>query len=86
MYIRQGQGVGALRKAFGGRSHKKGNVMPEHHADGAGGIIRHTLHQLESLGLVEKIPGAKGRRVTPEGQRQMDLVAARVNVKKFVYL
>ena len=41
---------------------------------------------LKRLGLVEKLPGGKGRRITPEGQRQMDLVAARVDVQKFHYI
>lgn len=85
VYVRQGLGVGAFRKIFGGRSHPGGKVAPEHAAKAAGGVIRHTLHQLEALGLVEKVAGGKGRRVTPEGQRQMDLVAARVTVTKFSY-
>ncbi len=59
----------------------------EHFAKAAGGVIRHALHNLESLGLVEKNPGAKGgRRITAEGQRQMDLVAGSVTVARFHYL
>lgn len=85
VYIRQGVGVGALRRAFGGRN-AKSSTCTEHHAKAAGGVIRHALHTLESLGLVEKLPGGKGRRITPEGQRQMDLVAARVDVQKFHYI
>lgn len=86
VYLRQGLGVGAMRRMFGSRSNKKGKVTPEHHARAAGGVIRHALHALESLGLVEKIAGGKGRRITSEGQRQMDLVAARVEVQKFHYV
>lgn len=86
VYLRQGLGVGALRRSFGGRSNKKGSAMPEHHAKASGGVIRHALHTLESLGLVEKLPGGKGRRITPEGQRQLDLVAARVEVPRFHYI
>ena len=86
VYLRQGLGVGALRRAFGSASNKKGRVTPEHHARAAGGVIRHALHSLEALGLVETISGGKGRRITSEGQRQMDLVAARVEVPKFHYV
>lgn len=32
VYINQGMGVGAFRRAFGGRSNAKGRVTPEHHA------------------------------------------------------
>lgn len=85
VYNRQGLGVGALRRAFGGRTGKN-TTCTSHHAKAAGGVIRHALHTLENLGLVEKLPGGKGRRITPEGQRQMDLVAARVEVKKFNYI
>jgi small subunit ribosomal protein S19e len=87
VYMRQGLGVGAFRRIFGGKSNKRGHVTPEHFAKAAGGIVRNVLQQLEALGLVEKSAGAKGgRRITPEGQRQMDLVAARVQVQRFHYL
>lgn len=72
VYIQQGMGVGAMRRAFGGRSNAKGSACPEHHAKAAGGVIRHALQQLEAMGLVEKNPATRGgRRITPEGQRQV---------------
>lgn len=72
VYINQGMGVGAFRRAFGGRTNAAGGVNPEHHAKAAGGVIRHALQQLEAMGLVEKNPAARGgRRITPEGQRQV---------------
>ncbi|KAG7667790.1 hypothetical protein Ndes2526B_g01812 [Nannochloris sp. 'desiccata'] len=86
VYLRQGLGVGAMRRMFGGSTNKKGSVTPEHHAKASGGVIRHALHTLESLGLVEVQTTGKGRRITSEGQRQMDLVAARVEVPKFHYV
>jgi small subunit ribosomal protein S19e len=36
------------------------------------------LKQLESVGVVEK--AAKGRRITPSGQRDLDRIAGRVKV------
>ncbi|KAL6772205.1 RPS19 [Auxenochlorella protothecoides x Auxenochlorella symbiontica] len=87
VYIRQGLGVGAFRRIFGGRSNAKGSVAPEHFAKAAGGVVRHALQQLEALGLVEKTNTEKGgRKITPEGQRQMDLVAASVKLTPFALL
>ena len=82
VYTKSGVGVGHLRRAFGGRNGKN-STCTEHHARAAGGVIRHAMHTLEDLGIIEKIPGGKGRRITPEGQRQMDLVAARVEGTRF---
>lgn len=87
MYCRQNIGVGAFRKLFGGRSHPKGKVAPEHFAKAAGGVIRHALQQLEALDLVAKSSNPKGgRRVTPQGQREMDLVASGIKVEPFALL
>ena len=77
--MRQGIGVGAFRKHYGGRNKRKGAV-PEHFAKASGGLIRHILIQLESEGLVEKYEGKKGgRKITGQGQRDLDLIAGRIN-------
>ena len=44
--MRQGMGIGAFRKHYGGRNKRKGAV-PEHFAKASGGLIRHMLLQLE---------------------------------------
>lgn len=74
----QGLGVGALRRSYGGRDKSRG-VAPERHALAAGGLVRHILQQLESIGIVEKSADGKkkGRRITPQGQRDLDLIAGR---------
>ncbi len=46
VYMRQGMGIGAFRKHYGGRNKRKGAV-PEHFAKASGGLIRHMLIQLE---------------------------------------
>ena len=79
MYLIQGLGVGHFRRVFGGRSNPKGSVAPEHFAKASGGVIRHTMKQLESLGLLEKVENTKGRR-------QMDLVARSIQVTPFNFL
>ena len=78
--MRQDLGVGALRRQYGGSNKRKGTV-PEHFAKAAGGVIRHILQTLETVGLVEKSTTTKGgRRITPQGQRDLDLIAGRVGV------
>ena len=78
VYLRQGVGVGAFRKQYGGRNKRKGAV-PEHFAKASGGLIRHILIQLETEGLVEKYEGKKGgRKITSTGQRDLDLIAGRI--------
>lgn len=80
--MRQGIGVGAFRKHYGGRNKRKGAV-PEHFARASGGLIRHILIQLESEGLIEKYEGKKGgRKITGQGQRDLDLIAGRINTKE----
>merc|ERR1712039_466910 len=80
VYLRKDLGVGALRKQFGGRNKRKSTV-PEHFAKASGGILRHILLQLEELQLVEKSTTLKGgRRITPQGQRDLDLIAGRIEL------
>ena len=70
--------MGAFRKQYGGRNKRRG-VAPEHFAKASGGLIRHILIQLESEGLVEKYEGKKGgRKITSTGQRDLDLIAGRI--------
>nr|QKY15259.1 40S ribosomal protein S19 (RPS19) [Polytomella parva]CBU30416.1 40S ribosomal protein S19 [Polytomella sp. Pringsheim 198.80] len=75
LYFRQGMGVGLFRTVYGG-NYKRRGVIPEKHSKAAGGLVRHILHQLEEVGLVEKAD--KGRRVTDNGQRDMDQIAGRI--------
>merc|ERR1711966_553797 len=78
VYLRQGLGVGALRKQFGDRNTNRG-THPEKHALAAGGVIRHILIQFEANNLMEKTTTMKGgRKLTPSGQRDLDLIAGRI--------
>ncbi len=54
IYLRQGIGVGAFRKIYGGR--KSNGVRPSHFAKSSGSIARDCLKQLERLDIVEKDP------------------------------
>ncbi|KAG2484618.1 hypothetical protein HYH03_016572 [Edaphochlamys debaryana] len=78
LYMRTGMGVGLFRIQYGGRVKCRGS-KPEHYAKASGGLVRHIMKQLEECGLVEKAP-EKGRRLTANGQRDMDQIAGRISV------
>eukprot|EP00386_Alphamonas_edax_P009437 GDKI01031049.1.p2 GENE.GDKI01031049.1~~GDKI01031049.1.p2 ORF type:complete len:162 (-),score=65.82 GDKI01031049.1:132-617(-) len=72
IYIRPGVGVGGFKKCYG---QKKGHgVTPGHFSTASGKVIRFCLQQLEKMGLVE-VDAKGGRRITKEGQRELDTIA-----------
>ena len=76
VYLRGGVGVGAFKKIFGGRQMR--GTIREKFSTGSGSIARHILKQLEALKIVEKVPNGKGRRITPQGQRDLDSIAGQI--------
>merc|ERR1712060_345109 len=62
------------------RKHR--GTIKEKFCKGSGSIARHILKQLESLKIVEKVPSSKGRRITPQGQRDLDSIAGQLELKK----
>ena len=76
VYLRSGIGVGAFKRIFGGR--KMRGTRPEKFMTGSGSICRHILKELESLKIIEKVPNSKGRRITPQGQRDLDSIAGQI--------
>lgn len=79
IYLRGGVGIGYYRHVYGGAYSSKG-VLQSHHVQASGAIIRHVVKQLEAIGVVEKDPKG-GRRITQEGQRDIDRIAGRVALK-----
>lgn len=73
LYIRPGAGVGTLKCMYGGRKNR--GTRPSHHADASGSVSRKVVQALEKLKLVEKTTEG-GRRISREGQRDLDHVAA----------
>ena len=72
-----------FQKLYGGKH--KCTVKAGHFRKAAGGLIRHILQQLEKTGFVEKSTDLKGgRKLTPSGQRDMDLVAGSVRFESFM--
>jgi len=76
IYLRQGTGVGSLKKRFGG-SYRRG-ARPEHHRDAAGGIIRNICISLDELKITE-FCSKGGRKISRIGQQALDLVAGQVS-------
>ncbi len=77
VYVRGGS-VGGLAKAFGG-ANRKGS-RPNRYSTASTGIIRNALQQLEAAGLVAKSENG-GRRVTAAGQKEMDTVAGKIEIR-----
>eukprot|EP01136_Pigoraptor_vietnamica_P035047 Opistho-1_new@99775 len=75
LYLSQGLGVGALRRAYGGR--KNNGTRPSHFCVGSGAVARRCLHELEKIKVVEKANDG-GRKVSQEGRRDLDRIAGQV--------
>jgi small subunit ribosomal protein S19e len=72
LYVRPGVGVGAFNEIHGGNMNR--GTKPSHHRTGSGSINRKALQALEKLKLVEKAANG-GRKITVEGQRDLDRIA-----------
>jgi len=75
VYLRQGTGVGAFRKIYGGR--KNNGTAPSHFALSSGSVARHALKQLEQLKVIEKHTKG-GRVITHTGRRDLDRIAGQI--------
>jgi len=72
VYIRGGSGVGGFSKVYGGQ-YRRG-TQTNTRTTGSRKIIRYVLIQLEEMGLIEQDENG-GRKITKEGQRELDTVA-----------
>jgi small subunit ribosomal protein S19e len=77
VYLRTGHGVGvgALKVYYGNRKNR-GN-RPSHHVDGSGSVARNVLKGLEKIKVVEKDEKG-GRRISQQGQRELDRISTEV--------
>ena len=75
MYIRSGSGVGGFAKVYG-TVNRRGTQTNSWHT-GSRKIIRYCLIQLQNMDLIEEDENG-GRRITKEGQRELDTVANQV--------
>jgi small subunit ribosomal protein S19e len=75
IYLRKDVGIGALTRLHGGRN-RRGN-RPSHHADGSSGVQRKVCQALEKIGVLE-LSDNGGRRISQDGQRDLDRIATAV--------
>merc|ERR1712080_411183 len=75
IYVRSPVGVTTVCKIYGVR--RNNGSAPSHWRAGSGSIGRKALQALEQLKLVEKDPNG-GRRLTSQGRRDLDRIAAQV--------
>merc|ERR1712227_722181 len=75
IYIRSPVGVSTVCKIYGVR--RNNGSAPSHWSAGSGTIARKALQTLEQLKMVEKDPNG-GRRLSSQGRRDMDRIAAQM--------
>ncbi|EIW81355.1 ribosomal protein S19 [Coniophora puteana RWD-64-598 SS2] len=75
IYLRKDVGIGALTKLHGGRN-RRGN-RPSHHAPCSSSVQRRICQSLEKIGVLEQTDNG-GRRISQDGQRDLDRIATAV--------
>lgn len=75
IYLRRDVGIGKLAKLHGGRN-RRGN-RPSHHADASASVQRKICQSLEKIGVLEQTDNG-GRRISQDGQRDLDRIATAV--------
>ena len=75
IYLRKDVGIGALTKLHGGAK-RRGN-RPSHHADSSASVQRKICQSLEKIGVLEQTENG-GRRISQDGQRDLDRIATAV--------
>lgn len=75
IYLRKDVGIGKLVKLHGGRN-RRGN-RPSHHAHASASVQRKICQSLEKIGVLEQTDNG-GRRISQDGQRDLDRIATAV--------
>ena len=75
-YLRKTVGVGRLRKVHG--SAKNRGSRPSKHVDASGSVDRKIFQALEKIQIVEIDEEKGGRRITQQGQRDLDRMCTRL--------
>ncbi|KAI9898305.1 hypothetical protein N3K66_006665 [Trichothecium roseum] len=76
IYLRKTVGVGRLRKVHG--TAKNRGAAPSHHYRASGSVDRKAVQALEKIGIIEEDEDKGGRRITQQGQRDLDRIAQTV--------
>lgn len=75
IYLRKGVGVGGLRKNYGGRLNR--GSRPHHNSLGSGSVVRKVMQALEKIKVLE-MDEKSGRRISQDGQKDLDRIAAQI--------
>ncbi|KAF7447095.1 40S ribosomal protein S19 protein [Pyrenophora tritici-repentis] len=75
-YLRKTVGVSRLRKVHG--TGKNRGMRPSHHYNGSGSVDRKAIQALAKLQILELDDNTGGRRITAQGQRDLDRIALTV--------
>ena len=70
VYVRKTVGVGRLRRVHG--SAKNRGSRPSHHVEASGSVDRKIMQALEKIQVLERDEEKGGRRITQQGQRDLD--------------
>lgn len=76
VYLRKTVGVGRLRKVHG--SAKNRGSRPSKHVAASGSVDRKVFQALEKIQVLERDEEKGGRRITQQGQRDLDRIAQTV--------
>jgi len=76
VYLRKTVGVGRLRRVHG--SAKNRGTRPSHHVKASGSVDRKVMQALEKTQILEQDEERGGRRISQQGQRDLDRIAAQV--------
>ncbi|XP_009773201.2 small ribosomal subunit protein eS19x-like [Nicotiana sylvestris] len=75
IYLRGGIGVGGFRRIYGGN--QRNGSHPRHFCKSSGSVARNILQQVQNMNIIDFDPKG-GRRITSNGQRDLDQVAGRI--------
>ncbi|GMP51709.1 hypothetical protein CsSME_00017839 [Camellia sinensis var. sinensis] len=78
IYLKQGLGVGAFQRIYGGS--KRNGSHPPHFCKSSGAVARHNLQQLQTMNIIDIDVKGNGRRITSSDQRDLDQVTGRIMV------
>ena len=68
-------GTNALRRRFGGAVNR--GFRPHHHKDASGSVARKVMQSLEKVKVLEKDVNG-GRRISKDGQKDLDRIAQQI--------
>lgn len=79
LYHRSPAGITQITRIYGGR--QRNGVRPSHFCRSDSSAVRKAIQSLENVKMIEKHPDG-GRKLTSQGQRDLDRIAAQIAAKQ----